>query len=351
MNLALNGFTWRTVLRAIPEPSRLEIQGTLTECYGPKAPLGEAFRTFTSGSRMHNRANASSPIDLWSEAARNAVASLLIFGGMASVGRWILPPRFSAAYQAPPWQAVFSVASIVIGFCLQRGRYVRIIDYLTLGIACATLFLLQPNSPVSPTSLSQTWRLVIAAMLGVVGSALMSNRISPKQRLALCLSFVVVATVVYGLNQPARIGFSFSHYMTFTISQVSLCSSAVFGWLADARAKQSVKVWWPSIIAVALGFFAALSNSDRFSGPLFKALGYFVVAFLIAAALSAVLLVLVRPQVFLTIVSLYVVNAIQMVPFASFDTSEWTLGTAAPFALVAAALGIATAGSRRALRS
>jgi hypothetical protein len=350
MNLALTSLVWRGALRAVPESHRTEVLGTLTECYGPKAPFVEVFRTFTSGSRMNNRANASSPVDLWREAARNAVAFVLIVGGMTSVGRWILPPRFSTAYQAPHWQAMFSVASIVIGFCLQRGRSVRIVGYLTLGIACATVFLLQPNSPSSTASLGPAWRAAIAVALGVAGSPLLSNRLSPKQRLALCLSFVVVTAVVYGMREPARVGFSFSHYMTFTLSQVSLCSSAVFGWIAGAKTKQSVKVWWPSIIAVALGFVAALSNSDRFSGPPLKALEYFVVAFLIAAALSAVLLVLVRPQVFLTIVSLYVVNAIQMVPFASFDTAQWTLGTAAPFALAAAALTIAITGSRRALR-
>jgi hypothetical protein len=62
MKLSFTGLLWRASLRAVPENRRSEILGTLTECYGAKAPFGEAFRTFTSGSRMRNRAEAGSPL-------------------------------------------------------------------------------------------------------------------------------------------------------------------------------------------------------------------------------------------------------------------------------------------------
>jgi hypothetical protein len=102
MNLSLNGLAWRTILRAVPEPSRPEILGTLTECYGPRAPLGEAFRTFTSGSRMHNRAHASSPADLWREAARNAVVFVSVFVQVETLGREIMPRRFDTTLASGP---------------------------------------------------------------------------------------------------------------------------------------------------------------------------------------------------------------------------------------------------------
>lgn len=114
MNLALDdSLVWRGALRAVPESNRPEVLGTLTEYYGPKAPLSEAFRTFTSGSRMHNRENASSPIDLWREAARSALVFIVVFAEMQSFGGIFLLHRNSYSTRfGPKWFSLPSQQSL-----------------------------------------------------------------------------------------------------------------------------------------------------------------------------------------------------------------------------------------------
>jgi hypothetical protein len=133
MNFSFNGPIWRASLKAVPEDRRSEVLGTLTECYGPKAPLGEAFRTFTSGSRMHNRANAASPVDLWREAARNAVVFASVFIQIETLCREIMPRRFD--YNTPFWPGVvLAAATGILALLFLRGRYARAF----IGIIVAT---------------------------------------------------------------------------------------------------------------------------------------------------------------------------------------------------------------------
>jgi hypothetical protein len=342
MNLSLNGLVWRSVLKAVPDASRPNVLGTLTEFYGPKAPVGEAIRTFTSGSRMNNRANASSSIDLWREAARNSVVFYSIFHATISLG-WLLPySRISYPNDTTIQRTSIAVAFMVVGFCLQRGRYLRTAGGITLTIACATIF--KPVSQGSlPNSVSLSVRVAIVVFVAIVGATFLS--LSLTKRLALGVSSGVLSALVFAWHR-GPIGFELDSYQMFGTVQMSLVWSAVIGWAAASKTNRTAKVWWPSVIALGLGLCAVFSWSDRFSGPIAK----LVPAVLICLLLSGLALVTVRPQLFLTIGIVYVMFGMQRLAYASFKTSEWTLATAIPFVVGLAAAAIAISGSKRALR-
>jgi hypothetical protein len=347
MNLPLNGFTWRTVLRAVPEPSRLEILGTLTECYGPSAPLSEAFRTFTSGSRMHNRANASSPIDLWREAARNATAFMMIFYGMLYLGGRVFAQKWD--HREPFWQAAPWVIFGIFGLAVQRGRFLRFAGFTMAASSSASLFLVggMPSRWRTPT-LSMSTRLAAIGLLASIGVLLLVARIAPKQRLLISAASIVL--IPNGLrfleNKTA------AHYdplPNLLIVQSCILYVAVIGWTRSNEAKTAAKVWWPSLLGMLLGTVAMLSES-RFSGAGFSIAGKVIVVALIGSGVSSVLLATVRPQVLLLLGVVFARQAVDLAQFINWHPSEWSLGTAFNFLTPLAPIAFAIAASKRSLR-
>jgi hypothetical protein len=345
MNLALNGFTWRTVLRAVPEPSRPEILGTLTECYGPSAPLSEAFRTFTSGSRMHNRANASSPIDLWREAARNAVAFIMIALGITGVGIPLIPVRFSP--HRPLWQPLFSAISIVVGFCLLRGWHLRHAGLVALATSCATVFLARSDSSSGTSrSIALTPKTGFLVLLFGTGLLLLARKSKPRLRVAIALASIAGGTTVMAIFRESQTGIDFSRFLTLTIAMNCVLLLALVGWIESATPAQSSRVWWPAALAVALGLLAVLFNANRFSRSVESIAGKLVAILLIGLVVTSIAMVFARPQLFLTIGFVMTQNVIQGLGFVNFRSSDWILMTAVPFA---GAIGLGYFGTKRAL--
>jgi hypothetical protein len=346
MNLSLNGFTWRTVLRAVPEPSRPEILGTLTECYGARAPLSEAFRTFTSGSRMHNRANASSPIDLWREAARNATAFIMIALGITGVGIAIVPARF--APHRPIWQPTFSAISIIVGFCLLRSWHLRLAGLAALATSCATILLARSDSRWGASgSIRATPRMGIAFLLLATGSILLSGKITPKLRLVIALTATAGGTTAIAISRGSQVGIDFPRYLTFTVAMSCVLALAVFGWIDSATQANDAKVWWPAVLGLALGIFAVPFNADRFSGSVESIAGKLVAFFLIGLVVMSLAMVLVRPKLFLTIGFVITQNVIQGLGFVDFRSPTSMLMTVAPFVAV---VWLGHFGTKRALK-
>jgi hypothetical protein len=346
MNLALNGFTWRTVLRAVPDSRRHEILGTLTECYGPKAPLGEAFRTFTSGSRMHNRANASSPIDLWREAARNATAFMLITLGIMGVGIGVVPVRFSP--HRPLWQPAFSAISVIVGFCLLRGWRLRYAGLAALATSCATILLARSDSSWGASrSIGLIPKVGIASGLLATGLLLLARRVKPKLRIATGLAAIATGSTVIAIFRKSQTGIDFSRFLTFTIAMSCVLVLAVFSWIESANRDQEFKVWWPAALGGALGLFAVPFNADRFSGSVESIAGKLIAVFLIGLVVTSIAMILVRPQLFLTGAFVITQNVIQGLGFVDIRSSGWVLRTAVPFAAV---LGLGYFGTKRALK-
>jgi hypothetical protein len=346
MNLSLNGFTWRTVLRAVPISSRSEVLGTLIECYGASAPLSEAFRTFTSGSRMHNRANASSPIDLWREAARNATAFVMIALGIMGVGIAVVPVRFSP--HRPLWQPAFSAISVIVGFCLLRGWRLRYAGLAALATSCATILLARSDSSWGASrSIGLTPKVGIASGLLATGLLLLARRVKPKLRIAIGLAAIATGSTVIAIVRNSQTGIDFSRFLTFTIAMSCVLVLAVFSWIESADRGREFKVWWPAALAVALGLFAIPFNANRFSGSVESITGKLVAGFLIGLAVISIFMILVRPQLFLTIAFVITQNIIQGLGFVNFHSSQWVLRTAVPFAAV---LGLGYFGTKRSLK-
>jgi hypothetical protein len=346
MNLALNGFTWRTVLRAVPEPSRPEILGTLTECYGASAPISEAFRTFTSGSRMHNRANASSPLDLWREAARNAAAFIMIALGIVGVGIAFVPVRFSP--DRPLWQPAFSAISVIVGFCLLRGWRLRYAGWAALATSCATILLARSDSSWGASrSIGLTRKAGFLVLLFGTGLLLLARKSMPRLRVAIALASIVGGTTVMAIFRESQTGVDFSRFLTLTIAMNCVLVLALFGWIESAADVRGRRVWWPAVFAVALGLLAVPFNANRFSGSVESFAGKLVAIFLIGLAVMGIATVHVRPQLFLSIAFVITQNIIQGLGFVDFHNSQWVLMTAVPFAAV---LGLGYFGTKRALK-
>ena len=347
MNLSLNGFAWRTVLRAVPESSRPEILGTLTECYGAKAPLGEAFRTFTSGSRMHNRATASSPIDLWREAARNATAFTMLLYGMVYLGGRVFTQKWD--HREPIWEAAPWIIFGIFGLAVQRGRFLRFAAFMMVVSSSASVFFVgrMPSRLGSPT-LSLPTRLTAIGLLASFGALLLVARTTAKQRLLISAATVVLTPIGLRLLE-SKTAANYDHLPYFSVVQSCMFHVAVIGWIRSDAARNAAKVWWPSLLGILLGTAAMLSES-RFSGAGFSIAGKIIVLALIGCGVSSVILATVRPQLFLLLGVVLTRNTVDLTQFINWRPSEWSLGTAFNFLTPLALIAFAIAASKRSLR-
>ncbi len=349
MNLSLTGFPWRLALRAVPESNRPEILGTLTDLYGNEAPLGEAVRTFKSGNRMSNRANASTPLDLWREATRNATSFSLIAMGLASVGLALFSRTWE--YRPPLASTVAFAAFCVLGVFLQRGQFLRFTGLAVMAWSAIYLFVMDKNM-VSWKNSKLGWAAASTTfiLLSATSVVLLFTRLSAKQRIAIAGgSFVVFSTGFRLLEGMLLARSSSPHYSFFAILHSGIFTSAVIGWVSTPEAKTAKKVWWPAILGCAVGVAAVLANS-RFENPAMSLAGKLFGAVAIAAAVVGLALLAIRPQLLLALGVLFIQQSLLTVSFINWHASQWSLRTAMNILLPAAALAIAIAGSRRSLR-
>jgi hypothetical protein len=328
VNLALNGFTWRAVLRAVPEPSRPEILGTLTECYGASAPISEAFRTFTSGSRMHNRANASSPIDLWREAARNAVVFVSVFVQVETLGREIMPRRFD--YNTRIWpEMVLAAATGILAVLFLRGRYAKAfigIIFATQVVAFSSGAYQQHKDSLHGVSWI-IWTVQVVFVLSCI--ALIALRRSFRN---VCL---VVAATAFALataewlvpyfDRMEVFRSRYSYALWASAGAIGATSSLALAILCTGGSTTSKPKprWWPFVLSFGLALGLSFNQSawvpDRWTSPLNRLLGGVVIGLL---ALSVIISV-ARPQMSLTFCLIYLTAMLRFGLMGSFSDSSF----------------------------
>jgi hypothetical protein len=328
MNLALNGFTWRTVLRAVPEPSRPEVLGTLTECYGPKAPLGEAFRTFTSGSRMHNRANASSPIDLWREAARNAVVFASVFIQIETLGREIMPRRFH--YSTPFWPSlVLAAATGILALLFLRGRCAKTF----IGIIVATQVVAFSGGAYNQHKDSLhgvswiIWTVQVIFVLSCIGLFIFRRSFRN-----VCL---VVAATAFALAMAEWLLPHFDRMEVFrsrnssamwastgALGATTFLALAILGAGGSAASKPKPR-WWPFVLGFGLALGLSFNQSawvpERWTSPFNRLLGGVAIGLLVLS----VIVMLARPQLSLTFCLVYLSAILRAAFMGSFSDSSF----------------------------
>lgn len=348
MNLALNSLVWRAALRAVPESHRSEVLGTLTECYGPKAPLSEAFRTFTSGSRMNNRLEAGSPVDLWRHAARHAVVFATVFGGTQTLGYALLPPR--EGYMSRFWPGlVLAAVTGIFAVLFLRGRCTK--TFIGITLASQTLqFAVGAYQQQKDHRYGVSWSLWTAQGILVLSClAVWYFRHSVRKVcLMVCAATITLAVSKWLLprvdqNEMLR---SRNLYVLFAYSE-ALGSLALFtlATLASGSAPYAnLKLrWWPFALSFGLALSLSLAQSDwvpeRWTSPINRLLAVLVIGLL---ALS-VFVAMARPQLVLAFGLVYF---IEMARMALIETDS-----SVPLAPVLIALTTALVGWQAAKRS
>jgi hypothetical protein len=356
MNLALNGFTWRTVLRAAPEPSRPEILGTLTECYGVNAPLGEAFRTFTSGSRMHNRASATSPVDLWREAARNAVVFLTVFIQIQTLGSYFLPRRYGYSFLL--WSdPVLAVVLGMLATLFLRGRCTKTFIGLTF-LSQAFWFASGLHDQIKDRFYGVGATLWTAAGIFITSCAFLFLLRRRFKAVILVMAAATVTTAASEWFLPHLDGTqllrSRNGYALFAASQalgsLSLLALATFAAGASPISKPKPR-WWPMVLSFGLALSLSINESslvpEHWTSSINRSLGALVIGLLTLSLLVAT----ARPQLILAFGLIYVVTATRFLFLTSFsDSDALSRISIAPVLIAIAAIVVSWQAARRALR-
>jgi hypothetical protein len=357
MNLALKSLVWRGALRAVPQTHRSEVLGTLTECYGSKAPLREAFRTFTSGSRMNNRANASSPVDLWREAARNAAVFVTVFSQTELLGREILPQRFD--YNSPFWPgSMFAVLSGILAILFLRHRGTKAFIGITF-ISQIVSFAVGAYSQHKDGLHGVSWIIWTAQLIfGVSCLALFCFRRSFRNVCAV----LAAATIALALSEwlvprldHAELFRSSNSYALWAcagaLGNLSLLAFAVLASGVSPVTKPAPR-WWPFSLSFGLALGLSFNQSswvpDRWTSPLNRLLGGLVIGLLVLSVLVAV----ARPQLGLTFVLIYLAAIVRFAFLGSFSGSSFFLHLPiVPMLIAFATVLLGWQAAKRALRT
>lgn len=353
MNLALKSLVWRGALRAVPESHRSEVLGTLTECYRAKAPLREAFRTFTSGSRMNNRANASSPVDLWREAARNAVVFATVFSQTELLGREILPQRFD--YNSPFWpNLALAAATGILALSFLRGRLTN--AFIVIIFASQILqFAVGAYQQHQKSLHGVSWIIWTAQGIFVLSCiGLFAFRRSFRD-----VGLVVAATTIalaisewlvprFDYSEVFRSGNSYAMFASFqALGSLSLLALATLATGASPSTKLKPR-WWPYLLSFGLALGLSLNQSawvpERWSSALNRLLGALVIGLLVLSVLVAT----ARPQLSLTFGLVYLAAILRFTLIGPFSDSGLSI---APLLIAAATVLLGWQAAKRSLRT
>jgi hypothetical protein len=316
MNLALNGFTWRTVLRAVPEPSRPEILGTLTECYGASAPISEAFRTFTSGSRMHNRAEARSALDLW----RIAIRSALIFSLAARAGqplaRWLLPFEYKERSQSL-WTLVLAMTTLFIATGLTRNRFSRIAAGLFAVTSAATV-LLRDSASFGPKKFPHLFPVQVISAVAMLVVSCLVLWLHRRPRLvcalgvsALAGSQIVAYTFRYELFSERWTMYSLAFNAAYIVAFVALI---VLSTRSGAHRPEQ-RTWMPIVMGMGFALLGNVIDSTLFPKHFNQLLSRGLGAGIAILLTMAVVLVAVRPRLFVSSLFVLFLNVLPVMPW------------------------------------
>jgi hypothetical protein len=316
MNLSFTGLLWQASLRAVHENRRSEVIDTLTDCYGTKAPLGEAFRTFTSGSRMRNRSEASSPLDLWRIAIRSALIFSLAWHAGLTLARWALPFEYKERAQ-PLWRLVLAILTLLIATGLRKNRFSRIAAGLFAFTSAATL-LLRDSASFGPKQFPNLFPFqVISAAAMVVGSCVvvLLHR-KPKWICALGASSLAGSQIAAYTSSSELFSERWEMYsLAFDAAYVVTFVALIVLSTRSVTLPFGPRSWAPIIMGMGFAILGSVIDSTllpkHFSQLLSRGLG----AGLAILLAIAVVLVAVRPRLFLSSLFFLFLNVLPVMPW------------------------------------
>jgi hypothetical protein len=349
MNFSFNGPIWRASLKAVPENRRSEVLGTLTECYGGSAPVSEAFRTFTSGSRMRNRAEAASALELWRIALRSAlIFSLALKAGM-TLARWALPFEYRGRTLSI-WTLFFEFLTLLIAAGLGRNRYSRVSAGLFLGISSATV-VLRDSASFGPEQFPHLFPAQVMSAVAMLAAGCLILSLHRKPRWVFSIgAFALAGSQIVGwTNGPFLFSRRWEIYsLVFGAAYTIAFAALIVLSTRSTEHKSKSRARTP----LAMGFgFAVLGNfidstvlSKHFSQLVSHGLQA-AIAVLIATAL---LLVFVRPRLYISTLFVLLINFLPVMPWRFSGEGVRTPLLLSGFCVLLLFLG--RSGSRRALR-
>lgn len=340
MTMRLDRLPWKLAQRAVPQHRRSEVVGTLNELYDGATPLKEAVRTVTSGVRMRNRAEATSTLDLWRIGARNAV--VLYLASFASFGLGMsLFHATTFSYQTSHGQATYWVLLCVLSAGFTRGRFPLALCFAVGFPFVATLF---------THTMFREWRDDSHRALALVAVVAVGIFLARRHPWMLAL---IVGTAFVGMAGIVRTHHGWGAGYSVNGFDRAATSAAIVGLVALAFVETSETsrplksfspTYWPLVLGLLSGFFASWNISHRTHDQL-RTPYLLMLGFTIALVESAVALITVRPQLFLTCFVYLVLN----VSAGYRDVSSTKILTTAAFV---ATMGlVARFSGRRGLRA
>jgi hypothetical protein len=179
------------------------------------------------------------------------------------------------------------------------------------------------------------------------------SRISGKYRAAL-LGIGAIGACIVAVNIGAQGSFSldyFPAYFYFWTSIRGLVAVVLLSWISSKDSSTTTRVWWAPALALLVGSAGAVAASERVHSPGFSLVGRVFWLSLLGVVLTSVLIVRVRPQLFLAAGHLFVLQNAPSIVLGNLNASEWTIQTLVPFAVGSVALAWAITGTRSALRT
>jgi hypothetical protein len=348
MNFSITGPLWRTSLKAVPENRRSEVLSTLTECYGPRAPLTEAFRTFVSGSRMRNRSEASSALDLWRIAIRSALIFSLALQAGQILARWALPFEYKRRSQSL-WMLALAMTTLFIATGLRRNRFSRIAAGLFAVTSAATV-LLRDSASFGPKRFPHLFlvQVISAVAMLVVSCLVLWLHRRPRLVCALGSSALAGSQIVaytYGSElfserwEMCSLAFNAAYVVAFVALTV-LSTRTV-------AQRPERPTWMPITIGLGLAILVNVIDSTLFPKHFNQLLSRGMGAGIVILPAMAVVLVAVRPRLFVSSLFVLFLNVLPAMPWrfsGSGVVPPLTLG-----GVCIAALLVGRSASRRAL--
>jgi hypothetical protein len=349
MNFSITGPLWRTSLKAVPETRRSEVIGTLTECYGPEAPFGEAVRTFISGSHMNNRLEASSSSDLWRIGIRCALTFSLAMQSGMTLARWGLPLEYNEPTKSS-WRPVLALVVLVLAACLARNRYARLVSGLFAGTSAAAI-LLRDSASFGTKRFPDLFSFqVMSAVMMLLATGLILA-IHKKPRWVCATGFFALAgsQIVAWTTGPVLFSEGWERYsLVFSAAYVAAFVALIVlsTWPETPRTER--RNWTPIMMGLALATFETLTNSILLSEHsrhlLRQGLGF---GLIILIGVS-VLLAAIRPQFFLACLFALFINLGPVMPWRF--SGEGVITPLVLIGMVALSLLLGRSASRRGLR-
>ena len=347
MKLGLTGRCWRVALRAVPADVRDEVHGTLADCYGCDTPVREAVQTIGAAIRMRNRAVALAPIELWRFAARNVAVFYIVLDATMKFGRALRPNRYSFPYRYLTWELCAAALVLVLALLVRRGSLIKTSAGVVAMIAAAGVMTIGPAHVLLSFGQVEGWRWIMAALL--VGSTLLMGVTSKSTRTIPALVLFSAAATTYVDHEMRSKASGFSGYGPLGTVLLGLVVAGLLMWSRspDQATRRSPR--WPIVLALCIAGLLACAQSDSFASSTERLLGRAAGAIVVSFIGSAIILLAVRPQLFLFATFGFLANAVVALPTTTAGgfANARTVGFVATSVVL---IAVGHFGSKRALR-